>query len=168
MEINFGIICKAESTSPLWLARLFQHHLLIDAPSIIYYYFFFWTFLLSLFWHQNFFPIVFQKSHSSACLNKEHMLDSLLKWPQETLGWDEGLWKWDLVSYDADRKYRYHRLSILTHTVPVGSHTQLRASCGYSLQSSSGLFVHCITEKVISTDLHLVAIFSDASTKQLV
>lgn len=78
------------------------------------------------------------------------MLDSLLKGPQETLGWDEGLWKWDLVSYDADRKYRYHRLSILTVIVPVGSHTPLRASCGYSLQSSSGIFVHSISEKLIS------------------
>ena len=44
MEINLGIIYKAESSSPLWLARLFQHHLLIDAPSIIDYYFFFLDF----------------------------------------------------------------------------------------------------------------------------
>ena len=44
MEVNFGIIYKAESSSPLWLARLFQYHSLIDAPSIIYYYFLFLDF----------------------------------------------------------------------------------------------------------------------------
>lgn len=151
MEVNFGIIYKVESSSsPLWLARLFQYHLLIDAPSIIYYYLFFSGLFCSVYSNTNASLLLFSRKVTAVCLNKKHMLDSLLKWPQETLGWDEGLWKWDLVGYDADRKYRYHRLSILTLIVPVGSHTLLRASCGYSLQSSSGICVHCISEKLIS------------------
>ena len=112
--------------------------------------FFFSGLFCSVYSNTNASLLLFSRKVTAVCLNKKHMLDSLLKWPQETLGWDEGLWKWDLVGYDADRKYRYHRLSILTLIVPVGSHTLLRASCGYSLQSSSGICVHCISEKLIS------------------
>lgn len=52
-------------------------------------------------------PIPFQKSYSCVCLNQEYVLD----FPQETHGQGEGPWKWKMVSYNADGKYRSHRLS---------------------------------------------------------
>lgn len=62
-----------------------------------------------------------------------------------------------------------YRLSILTLTVPVGTHTLLRPSCGYSLPIPSGIFEpYCCSlyhRKINILKLHLVAVLAVASTR---
>lgn len=90
MVINFGFSYRVKVYFfPQWLARFFQYHLSMNTSCFMYYYFPFLDFslLLSIFWYQDpFFPNPFQKSYRYVCLNQQHILDPLLKLPQETLG----------------------------------------------------------------------------------